>query len=315
MGEGNSHKPMSEEVEAKIMEKLSKCDLYPQIVNTFKGGRIEQFISGRTLTIKEINSLPLILILMKKVAAIHSMKDMPSGKGDDDERKPLFTFETFDKYLKDLRDVKPVIRNEIEEEAKEFVTKSMKFEEEYRFLHHIFQHMNSRVVFIHNDLHKDNVMIDSKEPVDQNNNNINVRPEDIRIMDYEYSGYNYRSVDLAILLNEMSFQSYDEEKDCLTVPEVSEEIVRQTIHCYLKEWKSLNPDDFDERVDNVDHLVHEISIFRLIHSYARILFFCAYVSRYYGPMQCWTYTRTRVKHYFRAKHDFLSKYGQTVELL
>lgn len=96
-GEGNNHKPMSEEVEEQVMRRLSLTGLYPRLLLTFPGGRIEDFVSGRTPTITEINCPVVNLILMRKLATIHSMSHMPV-----DYSKPMFSFTTLHKYLRDM---------------------------------------------------------------------------------------------------------------------------------------------------------------------------------------------------------------------
>lgn len=111
------------------------------------------------------------------------------------------------------------------------------------WLEQLFPSIRSRVVFCHNDMHKGNVLLDSDVPLDPNNNSF---PEDsIRIMDFEYSSANYRWADLSIHLIELSFQSYDWDRDQLMVPLPDDTFVRSLLSCYLDEWRSLNQDKAD----------------------------------------------------------------------
>lgn len=317
-GEGNNHKPMSEEVEAQIMRKLSISGLYPDILSVFPGGRIEKFVSGRQVTIHEINELKLNLIIMRKLAAIHSMSDMPCG------REPMFTFDTFRKYLTALEAAghEPVIVDDTDRDAYEMI-RSFDFRSESQWLEQVFTKIDSRSVFCHNDLHKNNIMInkgDEGAGNDDNNNHLISRntDEELLIIDYEYASMNYRWSDLSIHLIELSLSSYDHEMDKLLIQPKDEEFVRTVVSCYLGEWLSINKVDDDpghgmtgtcsNNIDTMDHLMYEISFGQMIIHYARVLFFAAYVRRNYGPMQSWKYTRMRLNQYFSAKRDFVNKY-------
>lgn len=297
-GEGNSHKPMSEEVEAQVMRRLSAMGLYPSILNVFPGGRIEEFAAGRPPTLDEINSLPVNLLLMKKLAAIHSMKDMPNAA---EPGKAMFVFDTFHKYLADMETANQT-RSPVEpgdREAYEFI-RSVDLHQESAWLQQMFPSIASRIVFSHNDMYKNNILL-----VPDANNNLS--DDNMLVIDYEYASSNYRWADLAIHITEMSFQSYDAERDQLIIPHADASFVQAILRCYLDEWRTLNKESVDEQLDTLPHLMHELEFGELIIYLARVLFFCGYVGRNYGPMQSWKYTRVRLQEYLRAKQQFLQK--------
>lgn len=60
-------------------------------------------------------------------------------------------------------------------------------------------------------------------------------------------------------------------------------------------------------IDELAHVEQEVRFGSLVIHMARVLFFCAYVGRNYGPLQSWRYTRTRAQEYVRAKQVFLSQ--------
>ena len=139
---------------------LSNYNIAPKILKLFEIGRIEEFISGKSLNSNK--SYKYINEISNMMKYIHKIK-MGNNKIIIWDRliKTCGNFKNnTSKYLKKIYNMKKKINN--------------------------FNKNNSLldIVFCHNDLIPSNIMINEKKI--------------IKFIDFEYSGYNYRGFDIAI---------------------------------------------------------------------------------------------------------------------
>lgn len=82
---------------------------------------------------------------------------------------------------------------------------SIDFEREINFLIPLFEQNQSKIVFSHNDLNRTNILIKSdRHELDHLRKTF--------IVDYEYSSYNYRWSDFAVIFGEVCMSNYREGK-------------------------------------------------------------------------------------------------------
>jgi choline/ethanolamine kinase len=173
-----------------ILEGLAKKKIAPKCYGGDKEHRIEKFYEGKELSPSDLNEKPIQRHLAKLLADLHSVE-----------------FDKLDKtpsVLKIFRD--RAFINSFEEKAKRDVYTpverkllneiiSLTKEEEISFLRGIVPKKKESVSFSHNDLHSQNVIVQSKS-------------NRYSLIDFEYSDYNYRGYDIANLFNECMFE-YD----------------------------------------------------------------------------------------------------------
>lgn len=301
-GKGNKYKPLNQEEEEEIVKRLSELNLAPKILFSFQDGRIESFVKGRLITKEEIKSKIGDEKIAIKLAQIHSMKNMLK------EQNPLFTMNKLYTFVSDF-EKKKVTKEEKSEEKNKLNSNdeilrdeliSYNYREEAEWIESIFNKLESRVIFSHNDVHMKNIFVLENE--DGNNT------FELLFMDYEYSCYNYRWADLANHICEISLHSFDlESGECKTPPMTREE--RETfINNYLKEWLKLNLSEEND-IDSVKNIMMEVDFGLLVVHLMRILFFIAYIDTNFGPLQSWSYTKMRLKKYLQSKEEFISNYS------
>lgn len=304
VGDGNGHKEKTDSLEAELISRLNREGLYPKILSTFPGGRIEQFISGRLLTNHEMSDHKVSTIIARKLAAIHSLKNMP-GKNSS---QPLFTFQRLLDYITDYENVKASI--DVSSLSGDDVAiveyfRQYDFMAECDWLREIFTAIKCyRIVYCHNDIHQKNIMIRA----DDNSNIIdtqNMTDDQIVIMDYEYSNLNYRWADLSNYFCEIQFFSYHHVKAaCLNdYPDVVFRTLM--INEYLHEWESKCPEEYDPVVDTTDSLLRETHFGSLVIHLFRVLFFLSYIKRNYDSFQSWKYTKVRFDAYLKMKQEWI----------
>ncbi|CAG4948557.1 unnamed protein product [Parnassius apollo] len=156
--------------ESVIFTLLSERRLGPKLHGVFSGGRIEEYIPGRSLLTKELSEPALSMKIAEKMAAIHSM-DVPLSK------EPNWMWKTMGKWLKIVRDERlsqnAVGKNEEEQDIIKRL-KTVDFEKEIEWLKKLIATVDSPVVFCHNDLQEGNIML--LEDVVQNTTEEDVSP-------------------------------------------------------------------------------------------------------------------------------------------
>ena len=179
-GKGNKYKPVTQEEEVKIIDKLSKLSLAPKIYYSDEDGRIESFIEGRLITMDEIISETISKKIAIKLAQIHSMKNVL------DRQEALFTIETMRSFVSEFQNKKANQEQAYEMSESDSLIKeqvmSLDMKKETEWIEFLFKKVPSRIVFSHNDVHMKNMFV-----LNEKDDNSQL---DILLMDYEYSCYN-----------------------------------------------------------------------------------------------------------------------------
>lgn len=222
-------------VQLKIFSLLSSIGMGPRLYGASEDGRLEEFIPADAMTLKEMVDPQISSIIAKKLAII-SRLEVPIDKNN------LWLRDRYEEFLR-------YVEKEIELEsylnesdlpktteviARELLEKDLRSEKD--FMMKAIEQIKSPVVFSHNDLHHGNILLakaSKKRPT---------LDERIILIDFEYSGYNYQSYDLANHLCEWCFE-YDSPEyphfsfypDKLPNEQQQREVVRN----YLKQQKQL----------------------------------------------------------------------------
>lgn len=187
------------ECEILVVYILGELSIGPKLYGIFDTGRLEQFLPNYTiLTDDDVESNVTMAALARKYAQMHSLS-LPISK----EPRDFFTFieETlksqFDSYKEGILSRKPDTKSESDEDKKILQAYDVfeKFDY-FEFLNEMKQlapRIHSKVVVSHNDTNRANVMIDRSVET--------VTKDSIRLVDFEFSGYNYRGSDIGSHFN------------------------------------------------------------------------------------------------------------------
>eukprot|EP00794_Sanderia_malayensis_P018232 gene18232-20051_t len=160
--------------EGVIFTLLAERGIGPHLYGVFSSGRIEQYIPSRHLETKELGKPSLSTCIAKKLGQHHAM-DLPLTK------QPTWLWERIEDWLL-------AVQSDDYLPEKTQLTKLMKeinFVEEYSKLKSFLINTKSQVVFCHNDLQERNILLLEKNGT-----------EDVLLIDYDYSSYNYRGFDI-----------------------------------------------------------------------------------------------------------------------
>ncbi|CAG8449126.1 7280_t:CDS:2 [Diversispora eburnea] len=160
------------EKELRCLEMLSIVEFGPQLLSTFSNGRFEQFLDSTTLNSDEIHFPEVSRQIAYRLRSLHNIVNIFPPKKDTipevwinvDKWFPLIDKISYEQQIKlNLKDLDNEIR-----ELKSMLSK-----------------LDSPIVFAHNDTQYGNIL-----RLDDGSNQLVV-------VDFEYSGYNYRGFDLA----------------------------------------------------------------------------------------------------------------------
>lgn len=181
--------------EGVIFTLLSERGYGPETFGVFYAGRIEEFIPHRHLFRYEMGSPDISKLIARRTAEYHCIK-LPLNKN------PTFLWESTQKYLEMCKGV--VFEDEEDQKLYKSIKKVLDFESEYIWLKEMLLNLQSPVVFCHNDLHEGNMLYI---------NDGNGSKTDIKLIDFDYSSYNYRGYDIANHFNEFIYE-YTLGDDC-----------------------------------------------------------------------------------------------------
>lgn len=236
----------NETKETLVFYAVGLAGLGPKLYGTFDGGRIEEYVESHMLRELDYKERPdTILELARKLARFHSL-DLPIAR--ERQQHVLDVCKLFYQH-KGLLELRKLAHNLQFEDISVFENFDVKAEIEW--LKKVEKIVNGRIVTISGDLNKNNILI-RDEP--------DKFGERVMIIDYEYAARGYRGRDLGQIflfkvleLNEDSFHISCEYPD--------ENWRRLLVSEYLKETKKLNYFDWNEKLDNVDHVLMEADFF------------------------------------------------------
>ena len=212
----SSHLLVDTDKESYIMRELGRLEISPKILLEFNHGRLEEFIdNSRSLTRDDLKNDKIIINIINKITQLH--------KTSLDLNKTPAILENIQKWTSLAKKTRP------------------DFEELYSYKERIITMIKSipsiGICLCHNDLQKNNILVEK----DTN---------DIRLIDFEYAGYNYVEFDIANFLCELSID-YDDNEFKINTDDLS------FIHKYV----------CDLYMPNNDELVKNLRIFIIAAHY------------------------------------------------
>lgn len=183
-------------VQLEIFNQLASENLGPKLYGAFHEGRLEEYLPSDPLTWAEMTDDNISATIAAKLAAIHRLNVKCLDKQSNwlvDKYKELNNF------IKTTSEssLKAGTRQTTRDIAIELI--GTNFKPEIDFLDGLFQKSKSPLVFSHNDLHQNNIILLTDQSNDANLQNRVV------LIDFEYCSYNYRLFDLANHLMEWCF--------------------------------------------------------------------------------------------------------------
>lgn len=217
----------------------------------FPGGRIEEFIESRTLTVSEwLTDTTVNREIAVTVGKLHSVI-IPISK------KPWNLIEKVQESLDKFNQVKQTYQEEgYLSTPMASALQKFDFDTEIQFIKSVLGQLKQRVIFGTNDMNRSNFLRLKDEKTGKD-----IEPCKIMAIDYEFSCYNYRSYDLGNYFGMRVFDFGGGEK--FTEENYpSEEFIKSFVEKYIETIRSLanKPFDWDEDgIDSIDHIMMEIA--------------------------------------------------------
>ncbi|XP_072241773.1 choline/ethanolamine kinase isoform X2 [Leuresthes tenuis] len=164
-------------LESVMFAILAERTLGPKLYGIFPEGRLEQYLSNTRMHTDQLSDPAISAEIATKLARFHEMV-MPFNK------EPKWLFGTIDRYMDQVMKI-----NFVREAHVKKYKKLMKFNlpAELESLRALLAATPSPVVFCHNDVQEGNILM--LENRDHSSN------ENLMLIDFEYSSYNYRGFD------------------------------------------------------------------------------------------------------------------------
>lgn len=193
---GSSHDDLDTQLE--IFNQLAAERLGPALYCTFVGGRFEEYLPSNPLLWSEMTDEMVSAAVARKIAAIHKL----NIKCLDQESRWLSDrYRDYYEFIKNASKMPLKFREDTLDSTKMIANELMAidFKQEIDYLEKLFQETKAPLVFSHNDLHQNNILLLDKL---ENNRDLTDR---VVLIDFEYCSYNYRPFDLANHLSEWCF--------------------------------------------------------------------------------------------------------------
>lgn len=181
---GDNEEIVDRQRENYIFTELAKQGLGPAHYGGDSDVRLEEFYESRALKPSEVNNKHIRRGVAKSLAKLHKAKI----EGLDENPMLLKVLEerTLTKVVEE-KAAKDIYSTVEQKWLNEIL--SLTSDDEIYFLKEILPRGRNSIVFSHNDLHSQNILLEEKS-------------QKIMLIDYEYSCYNYRGYDIANFFNE-----------------------------------------------------------------------------------------------------------------
>jgi choline/ethanolamine kinase len=184
-------------VQVNIFKQLAKANLGPNLYSAFDEGRFEEYLPSNPLTWEQLTDDSISRVIAEKIAAahmlnVHELKKKPSWLIDNMRQ-------CFDFVEAHGRNGGLVFSETARQTSRDIAHQMMAidFNPEIEYLDKLLKNSKLPLVFSHNDLHQNNIILlhDTKLGLD----------ERVVLVDFEYCSYNFLAFDLANHLSEWCF--------------------------------------------------------------------------------------------------------------
>ncbi|CXI57196.1 choline kinase [Plasmodium berghei] len=278
------------DLEIEVYETMSKYKISPKLLNTFSGGRIEEWLYGNPLKNEDLQNSKILIAIANMLGKFHTLaikKTLPSHwdktpciyKRIKEWKIQISKLKNLDKFKGDI--------NKYYQESDKFIKFMNKYTKEDNIRNHI--------TFCHNDLQENNII---------NTNNC------LRLIDFEYAGYNFIATDIAIFFIETSIDYSTDTYPFYEINKnhyISHENRKLFINEYLSIYLGKSQIPYDQKI--VDSILDAIEIHalgaNLLWGFWSII--RGYQVKCYNEFDFFLYAQDRFKLYDEQKKYLLSK--------
>lgn len=300
--------------ESVIFTLLSESQRGPRLYGVFPGGRLEEYIEARPLTMQELADASISSLIADKVAQIHLM-DVPINK------QPKWIWQTIERWIKQINDI--IASDKVEDNVRDMMNtlEQVNLHDEYIWLKDYLTNVKSPVVFCHNDLQKGNILLKNTKNITDNRKKSmtgksdfepdyeNLTSESLVLIDFEYCSYNYRGFDLANHFCEWVYDYNNEEPPYFWQMESNQADVKQKEHfvkSYLQSLKKY-PEYKPQPEDDLDFIMKEIEAFTMVCHFFWVLWSVVNSADSDICFDYWSFGEVRLQAYYRQKEKVLAE--------
>lgn len=271
--------------ESVVFSILSERHVGPHLYAVFPGGRLEEYLPCQTLMTKDLHDQALSRHIAKQMAIYHKL-EMPVKK------EPTCIMSRLELYFE------TAMHMQFDDKHKTELLNMLRqydLEHELKYIKKLVTDTASPVVFCHNDVQEGNLL---------HADNVS---NPVQMIDFEYSGYNYRGFDLGnhfcewaydYAHSEWPFYSYKIED----YPTKEQQV--NFVQSYIREYFSTNTShsQYDEKWQ-VNFMVKEANRFALLSHFFWAMWSVVQAKMSdisFGYME---YAHARMDHYLKQKAE------------
>ncbi|XP_054157528.1 choline/ethanolamine kinase-like [Oppia nitens] len=278
---------------------LAANNISPKVLGVFPSGTIIEYIENRYLSQSDYTNTNIIELLAQKLAKIHSL-NIPIAKDSKTFTNVFRSFLDADENMK--QSLKDGYIRQVINDLKLNVFQEMDFTDEFHWLLDVIDHLQSPVVFAHNDFNRRNTLI--CESKDNNNNDLNVY-----LIDFDWSSYGKRGVDFGQYFNCWG----QEATDFGTGPFPSDQQMLPFIDAYIVEMSKLVGDDYPKlTVNSRERLLKEAKVCTLMAQIKDILY-CIWDSNRNKTTELMVKGNTKLGDYLKLKAKLLTEFSNDLK--
>lgn len=244
---------IDESTETLIFYAIGQQGQGPALYASIPGGRIEEFIPSRRITMDEWINSPEMNVTIARVVANFHLLTIPISKVPWDFRSRVKRcLEQFNERKSELE-----AKGCLDDVAK---LNTFPFDQELEFVEKLFKKVPSRVVFASNDLNRSNFLLL------QDASGKDKQPLEVKAIDYEFCAYNFRGCDIG---NYFAMKVYDFGSETMLTGHQypSIEYRKNFIETYVDQIQKHPkcPENWDgNKNDSVEHILIESLIGTLV---------------------------------------------------
>ncbi len=232
--------------ETLVFYAVGLAALGPKLYGTFDGGRVEEYVASHVLRDADYDERPeTMLELARKLARFHSLT-LPVSR---ERHQILDACDAFHQNS-DFEQFRKLANHAGIMNTSSF--EKFDVESEIKWLRKAENAVSGRIVTISGDINKNNVLILDRP---------DKFGERVMIIDYELCARDFRGRDIGQVFITKTLQQTDDGYFYISSDFPDDNWRRSFVTEYLKETKSLNYFEWDEKLDSVDHVLMEGDFF------------------------------------------------------
>ncbi|XP_006816045.1 choline/ethanolamine kinase-like [Saccoglossus kowalevskii] len=272
--------------ESIVFSLLAERKIAPKLYGIFQGGRIEEYIPSRSLTVEEMGYESYNIEIAQKLAGFHGM-DLPLSK------EPTWVINMCHRWLHEVLHSISFTTPELDTKYNKLLSYGLP--EELKYLEKMIEVTSSPTVFCHNDLNEGNILLVNSDS----------KCNRLMFIDFEYAGYNHRGFDIANHFCEWTFDyttttppyyKYDPEN----YPNKEQQL--RFIRAYLNSFDNAM-NDLESRETEEVKMLTEIKRFSMLSHFFWVLWAIIQGKKSQHKFCHLDYAQTRIEAYFEVKNQ------------